>query len=62
VGALPLPPCGKFVVCGTPDEVRERVSAIWDHADSACLNPPSYGLDPGAMLRYGAQIAELFYG
>ncbi len=51
-----------FVVCGTPDEVRKRVAPIWETADSACLNPPSYGLDPGAMLRYGAKIAELFYG
>jgi probable F420-dependent oxidoreductase len=50
-----------FVVCGTPDEVRERIAPIWEHADSACLNPPSYGLDPGAMLRYGATIAEIFY-
>ena len=50
-----------FVVCGTPDEVRARIAPIWEHADSACLNPPSYGLDTGAMLRYGAKIAELFY-
>jgi probable F420-dependent oxidoreductase len=50
-----------FVVCGTPDEVRARVGAIWETADSACLNPPSYGLEMGAMLRYGARIAELFY-
>ena len=50
-----------FVVCGTPDEVRERVSVIWDHADSACLVPPSYGLEPGQLLTYGAKIAELFY-
>jgi probable F420-dependent oxidoreductase len=50
-----------FVVCGTPDEVRERVSAIWEHADSATLNPPAYGLETGAMLQYGARIAELFY-
>ncbi len=50
-----------FVVCGTPDEVRKRIEPIWEHVDSACLNPPSYGLDPGAMLRYGAKIAELFY-
>jgi hypothetical protein len=48
-----------FVVCGTPDEVRKRVSLIWESADSACLNPPSYGLDPGAMLRYGGR-SELF--
>ena len=50
-----------FVVCGTPDEVRERVSAIWDHADSATLVPPSYGLEPAALLQYGAKIGELFY-
>jgi hypothetical protein len=41
--------------------VRARVNSIWEFADSACLNPPSYGLDMGAMLRYGAKIAELFY-
>jgi probable F420-dependent oxidoreductase len=51
-----------FVVCGTPDEVRERVSGIWDFADSACLVPPAYGLETGAVLQYGARIAELFYG
>lgn len=50
-----------FVVCGTADEVRERVSAIWESADSACLVPPSYGLEPGALLQYGARIAEIFY-
>ena len=50
-----------FVVCGTPDEVRKRIEPIWEHVDSACLNPPSYGLDPGAMLGYGARIADLFY-
>lgn len=50
-----------FVVCGTPDEVRKRVSAIWEHADSATLVPPSYGLDPGALLGYVARIAETFY-
>ena len=51
-----------FVVCGTADEVRERVSAIWEVADSATLVPPSYGNDVGTLLRYGAKIAEIFYG
>jgi probable F420-dependent oxidoreductase len=50
-----------FVVCGTPDEVRERIAPIWEHADSACLVPPSLGTDIGAMLQYGARIAEMFY-
>lgn len=51
-----------FVVCGTADEVRARVAPIWEVADSACLNPPSYGIEPAAMLAYAARIAELFYG
>lgn len=50
-----------FVVCGTPDEVRARVAAIWEHADSATLVPPSYGLEPGALLQYGSRIADIFY-
>lgn len=50
-----------FVVCGKPDDVRKRVGRIWEQADSACLVPPSYGLEPGAILQYGAKIAALFY-
>jgi probable F420-dependent oxidoreductase len=51
-----------FVVCGTPDEVRAQVERIWTIADSASLGPPVYGLDGGAIMRYGAKIADLFYG
>jgi alkanesulfonate monooxygenase SsuD/methylene tetrahydromethanopterin reductase-like flavin-dependent oxidoreductase (luciferase family) len=50
-----------FVVCGTPAEVRERVAAIWDVADSATLVPPSYGNDAGTTLAYIGRIAEIFY-
>ena len=50
-----------FVVCGTPDEVRKRVELIWESADSASLGPPVHGLEVGAILRYYAKIAELFY-
>lgn len=51
-----------FVVCGTPDQVRKRVSLIWEHANSACINPPSYGLEPAAAAAYSMKIADLFYG
>ena len=51
-----------FVVCGTPDEVRKRVSAIWEHADSACLMPPAYALSPEQQGAYGMAIAQIFYG
>ncbi len=51
-----------FVVCGTPDQVRKRLEPVWEVADSVCYVPPSYGLDPGKLLRYAAAIAETFYG
>ena len=50
-----------FVVCGTPDEVKRRVELVWDSADSVSLGPPVYGLEPGALMRYLAKIAEIFY-
>lgn len=50
-----------FVVCGTADEVRARVGRIWDSADSATLVPPSYGLEPAALMGYAARIASTFY-
>jgi probable F420-dependent oxidoreductase len=51
-----------FVACGTADDVRTRVERIWDAADSACLVPPSYGLDAGALMQYAGRIAATFYG
>jgi alkanesulfonate monooxygenase SsuD/methylene tetrahydromethanopterin reductase-like flavin-dependent oxidoreductase (luciferase family) len=51
-----------FVVCGTPDEVRQRVDKIWQVADSAALMPPAYALAPEQLMAYGAAIAQLFYG
>ncbi len=50
-----------FVVCGTPDEVRKRVGAVWEVADSACLMPPAYALAPEQLMSYAAAIAGLFY-
>ena len=50
-----------FVVCGTPDEVRARVAKVWEVADSACLNPPIYALEPEQVMAYGMAIAQLFY-
>jgi len=50
-----------FVVCGTPDEVRERVAKVWDVADSVTLMPPSYALAPEQLIQYAMTIGQLFY-
>ncbi|MEX2225299.1 MAG: hypothetical protein WEB52_02475 [Dehalococcoidia bacterium] len=49
------------IIAPLPADVRERVSAIWQHADSATLSVPAYGLEPAAMLSYMAKVADVFY-
>lgn len=50
-----------FVLCGRPDEVRERLERAWTVADSMCLVPPAYGMTPEKLLFYGQGIAKTFY-
>lgn len=51
-----------FVVCGTADEVRQRIEPAWDVVDSMTLAPPAYGLETSKVLQYAAAIGETFYG
>ena len=46
VRAIPDEMVTTFALAGTPDEVRERLSQMWEHADSMTLSPPQYFL-PG---------------
>jgi probable F420-dependent oxidoreductase len=48
-----------FVLCGTPESVRERIERAWGVADSLVVIPPAYGLDPVKMTNYQAEIAKL---
>jgi probable F420-dependent oxidoreductase len=50
-----------FVAAGTPDEVRKRIEAAWEVADSLTLVPPALSAGPRAG-EYAATIAQLFYG
>jgi len=50
-----------FVLCGSPEECRERLEAIWEVADSVTLAPPVYGLAPDRQLAHLNAVAETFY-
>ncbi len=50
-----------FVVCGTPDQVRERVEPLWQRANSMTIVPPSWGLSPEQLAAKTAAIAETFW-
>jgi len=50
-----------FVLCGKPEQVRERVERAWTVADSMCLVPPFYAVSPEKLAFYGEQIAKTCY-
>ena len=56
---VPVEMARTFVICGTPDEVRDQVDELWQLADSICLQPPPAPRE--RRLEYEAVIAETFY-
>ncbi len=51
-----------FVACGTVDDVRKKLAAMWEAADSLCPVPPAYGLSTQKLMAYAGAIASTFYG
>jgi len=50
-----------IALAGPPDELRKRLEALGDIADSFTLATPFYGLSPEKNLFYSEQIAATFY-
>ena len=51
-----------FAIAGTPDEVRELVAQLWEHADSMTLSAPQNLLPGSRIAEYRDAIAKTFYG
>lgn len=62
IAAVPDEMVTTFAIAGTSDEVRERVEALWQIADSMTLAAPAVFVEPTEAGRYRAAIAETFYG
>jgi alkanesulfonate monooxygenase SsuD/methylene tetrahydromethanopterin reductase-like flavin-dependent oxidoreductase (luciferase family) len=50
-----------FAIAGTPDDVRERVSKMWQYADSMTLSPPQYFVPSDRLAEYRSAIVETLY-
>jgi probable F420-dependent oxidoreductase len=50
-----------FVMCGSPDEVRELVEPLWQRANSMMIIPPNWGLTPERLAAKATAIAETFW-
>ena len=51
-----------FAVVGTPDEVRRKLAAYGDLADSICLTQPDQLIDPGEAQVYREALLATFAG
>ena len=59
--AIPDEMVTTFALAGTPDEVRERVSQMWEHGKSMTLSPPQYFVPQQRMNEYREALVETLY-
>jgi probable F420-dependent oxidoreductase len=57
VDLVPLEAARTFAVCGTPDDVAAEIDRIAEHADSLCVKPPMWAIDPTEAAEQ-AQLLE----
>lgn len=61
LAAVPDEMVTTFAIAGTPDEVRERVEQMWQHANSMTLSAPQNFLPAARIAQYREAIAKTFY-
>lgn len=59
---VPLEAARTFAVCGTPDDVGQQIEAIVATADSVCVKPPMWGIEPAEFARQGELIEQVLQG
>jgi len=50
-----------FAIVGTRDEALERISKMWEYADSMTLSPPQHFVAPARLAEYRTAIADTLY-
>jgi alkanesulfonate monooxygenase SsuD/methylene tetrahydromethanopterin reductase-like flavin-dependent oxidoreductase (luciferase family) len=51
----------RMVTTGTPDDALERVSKMWEYADSMTLTPPQYFVPTARLAEYRTAIVDTLY-
>ncbi|RIK04285.1 MAG: LLM class flavin-dependent oxidoreductase, partial [Acidobacteria bacterium] len=51
----------EFILCGTPDEVREQLAPLWEIATSVTPVPAAWGLPMDRLITYMDSIGRTFY-
>ena len=59
IDLVPLEAARTFAVCGTADQVGQEIERIAEHADSLCVKPPLWGLDPADADEQSRRLEHL---
>ncbi len=59
---VPLEAARTFAVCGTPDQVGAEIERISSLADSMCVKPPMWAIDPAVAASQAEAIEMLLLG
>ena len=62
VDLVPVEAARTFAVCGTPDEVADEIQRTALHADSMCVKPPMWGIDPADAARQALLLEHVLLG
>lgn len=58
---VPLEAAATFAVCGTADDVGQQIEQIAGHANSICVKPPMWAVDPADVADQATQIENLLF-
>ena len=59
--AVPDEMVATLSIAGTPDDARERISKMWEYADSITLSPPQYFVSPARLAEYRIALVDTVY-
>lgn len=59
IDLVPLEAARTFAVCGTTDEVGQQIEEVAAYADSLCVKPPLWGIDPADAADQSVRLEQL---
>lgn len=59
---VPLEAARTFAVCGTADDVGQEIERIAAHADSLCVKPPLWGIEPAEAVDQAERLERVLLG
>ena len=61
IDLVPLEAARTFAVCGTFDDVGSQIEKLANHADSMCIKPPLWGIEPDEAAEQNRRLERVLF-